>query len=506
MDMKTLGLFLSTSLVFVVVGLGCSSSSSGTSGDVAFHGEDQPFPGFHYDTGLQPANSPVQVQFGFSADGKLTGDAHAISGGPDDAPVVAAKMGSGTFTLEGGFHLEGTLKVNLSGVPKYDGPIPGLKDVNVAFSGSGKFDPFLVGKNVSATADIPPTDLPPIPLPGGLPGTLNISIAAGSTMSSQFTGVCAAVTPGANAQAHYAGQTATSGTLKIKPTIVLKIPIVGNKTYDLPGFDVPVPAITRGLDLGTVAVKGGGSAPMGDAMKSGSCSPVSDEGGVSDAGTGSDGAMPDGSMGGDGGSGTCTAPQPIGNASLAWRAPYGPHLGVCTTQDITDYYGDCLGPNANAMTCSSLFGTQGPKATCGNCLTTDETNPSWGALVLTGTLGGWFNYPGCIALTDPAQLMCAKSVQALQRCEIAVCEPACSPNASSSEIDACLAAADQGVCATYVSPASCVNSLSPSDMNVCFGADQKTIFTSLGQIMCGYACNSNNDCPVSTTCKSGFCR
>ena len=495
----------------------CASCGTGGGGggpsDVTFHGEDQPFPGFKFDTGVQPSGSPVQVELVLSADGKLAGDALATAGGPSDLPVVAAKAGSGKYAVDGAFHFDGTLKVDVSGLPKYDGPIPMLSNIDVMFDGSAMFDPFLVGKSATAMAPIPKTDLPPIPLPGGLPGTLNITIADGSFVQSQFSGVCADVSAGPNAKAQYTGQTVTTGMLKLQPSVVLKVPIVGSKTYPIPEVDVPIPPITRGLDLGTVMVMGGGDAPAGDTMMRGTCSPVSDDGG-----TGGDGGVtPDlagadlagadlatgGDGGGDGGVVMCGPAQNINPSAIQWKAPIGPHAGDCTFAQVGSFYDDCIGANASKATCDNNFGPGTAGQICGDCLYTDESQPALGAIIATG-FSAYVNVYGCMALVDNADLACIKSQQVVVNCENASCEPVCKPGDDPSS---CLTDADNSICSTYITAAGqCTIAQSAYDTCADPNLSDRDFFLMVGYAICATACMNNGQCPPGHTCSGGFCK
>src|SRR5262249_20802134 len=166
---------------------GCGGSSH----DMKFHGEADVLPGFNWDSGLVPSGVPVQVELSVTAAGKVSVDAGADQGGPADKPTVVGRRGSGELKIEGGFKLTGRLKADLTGL-RYDGNIPGLDNTDLKFHGETAFDPFLLGgAKATATAEIPETMLPPIPLPGGLTGQLIITIAKGSTVSVDFSGVCA---------------------------------------------------------------------------------------------------------------------------------------------------------------------------------------------------------------------------------------------------------------------------------------------------------------------------
>ena len=258
------------------LGLGVIANCSGddeASGALTFHGEGDVVPNFSADTGLVPAGSQVQVQFVLTATGKVMADAAAEQSGPSDSPSVIGKPGSGKLAVDGHFKLQGKMRVDVSGLPKYDGPITNLEGVDIKFGGDEAFDPFLLDGSASVLTNIPETKLPPIPLPGGLTGELQITITNGSSVTATFSGVCAAV---ANGKASYLGKTSTTGVLKLKPTIVLKVPIKGETPFDLPVIPISLPSKDSALDLGTQPVSGGGpakSGPPGSTARQGSCSP-----------------------------------------------------------------------------------------------------------------------------------------------------------------------------------------------------------------------------------------
>ncbi|MDB4995567.1 MAG: hypothetical protein JWM74_2999 [Myxococcaceae bacterium] len=289
------------STLFVVVlcstVLGSLPSCGGddvSSNDLEFHGEGDVMPNFSFDTGLVPAGSKVQVQFVLTAAGKVSADAKAEQGGPSDSPSVVGKAGSGKLAVDGHFKLQGKLKIAVSGLPEYDGPIPNLENVDIKFGGEKVFDPFLLGTSTNVITDIPETKLPPIPLPGGLTGQLVITIAKGSTVNSEFAGVCAAVS---NGKASYVGKTATTGVLKLKPTVVLKIPIKGDTSFDLPEIPISLPAKDTPLDLGTRPASGTGatrSGPPAATAIQGSCSPTGGPGGDGGTDPGLEGGTSDG--------------------------------------------------------------------------------------------------------------------------------------------------------------------------------------------------------------------
>ena len=151
-------------------------------------------PDFRFDSGLQPAGSPVQLGLAFTVGGSLTADARGIVGGDGDEMVVAAVPGSGSFGLEAHVKLDGSLKIDVASFA-YDGPIPGIENVDVAFGATTAFEPFLAGASARVEALLPEIPLPPIPLPGGIPGRLELLVSAGSVLRSELAGTCAGIEP-----------------------------------------------------------------------------------------------------------------------------------------------------------------------------------------------------------------------------------------------------------------------------------------------------------------------
>jgi hypothetical protein len=245
----------SKSLLVLVAALAACGHDDASTG-LHFHGQSALLPGFDGDTGLRPPGSDVQVQLVVRANGTVSADGDADG----NASLVVGRAGSGRLAVDGQFLFDGHLKIQISGLPKYDGPIPQLDQVNVSFSGASSFDPFLLGgASARATADIPETKLPEIPLPGGLTGKLLVTVVKGSSVTSELSGTCAGVADG---KVTWRAATKTSGKLILKPTIVVKIPIKGDKSFDLPEIPVDIPARDGVLDLGSVEV-GEGDAPAG---------------------------------------------------------------------------------------------------------------------------------------------------------------------------------------------------------------------------------------------------
>lgn len=235
-----------TGLVASFAACGDDSASTGTElSEVTFEEEVALFPGFDFDTGLQPPASPVQASFAVVAKGSSTVTAVAAASGSESSPTLSGLPDGGTLKLEGGFSLTGNLVVDLTGL-SYDGEIPGLDNVDIPFEGEATFDPFLLEDDAEGKADIEPAELPGIPLPAPIPGELILTIAEGSFVSVTLSGrgVCVDGSEG-----RYDAALERGGTLVIAPLI--RIEVLGQTQ------DFPIPEFSVDLALGTedVAMK-----------------------------------------------------------------------------------------------------------------------------------------------------------------------------------------------------------------------------------------------------------
>jgi hypothetical protein len=419
-------------IYFALFAAGCSVGAE-TDQSLEFRGEIPVLPDFKFDTGLQPASGPVQVQFLISAGGSLVATADAIAGGDGDALAVAGVPGSGTYTLDAHFKAAAMLHVDTAGM-KYDGPIPGIENIDIAFGGQAMFDPFLMTNNASVTAMLPETKLPNIPLPGGLPGHLELTIAAGSTMTSELRGSCASFE---GTSAKFTATTSTSANLIIKPKIVLKVPVVGDKDFGLPDVKVPVPAIAAALDLGVQEFAGGGDAPTGELAKKGSC----------------EGDGPSGPGGGN-------EPEPLvcevvaGPYDRAYHIPQTMYAGQCGSTQLAAWKAACASSTATAAACSSF---KQQNLACFDCITSDSTDVNYGPVVYYNTFGQ-YNIAGCLVDVAPGELQCAQNIQKYFQCIDTACS-SCS-DSTTDEQDACFANAQQTTCAVETTDAAnCFNRL-----------------------------------------------
>lgn len=257
---------------------GCNDEGSGAG--IPFKAEAEPLGGFKYDTGLIPAGSPVQVSISLSAGGKVLVEAM----GEAAKDGVKGKAGTGKVGLDVHVKLDGRLKIT-SPLKNIDDDLPGLKDIDVPILGDATFEPFVVenGQSATVTVAIPETKLPDIPL-GATPGKLQLTIAAGSTLTTVFEGGCMSV---AGEKATYTGSAKTNGKLVLKGTLVIELPAPLNKSVDLGDIAVPIPAFDAALDFGVQAAKGAGDGQQGRTCAA-PPREVKAEGGTSEGGGGGD--------------------------------------------------------------------------------------------------------------------------------------------------------------------------------------------------------------------------
>ncbi len=267
-----------------------------------FEAEDPLFPGFSYDTGLLPDGASVQASFSITADGAAKVVAQAIPSGSAESPTLSGTPDTGELAVGGSFGMEGRLVIDVSGLPSYDGPIPGIENVVIEFASTQPFSPFSIGTPVTTRTDIPPTRLPSIPLPGGLPGSLVLEVAEGSFMEVAATGTTACVEGN---EARYAMSVERSGTLVILPLIEIDVPLLGTKTFEIPKFEVPLSLDPSTLTMRADIAAFGAKPATGDHV-SATCSGAPGSGGNAAGGASSSTASGAGGAGGAGGMGkTC---------------------------------------------------------------------------------------------------------------------------------------------------------------------------------------------------------
>ena len=305
-------------LMATAIGVGgCEDDAVGQS--LTFVGEDPLFSGFSYDTGLVPDGASVQASFSLTAQGAIAVKAEATPSGSAESPTLTGTPETGEVGVAGSFGMEGRLVIDISGLPSYDGPIPGIENVLIEFGSASAFNPFSIGTPVASRTDIPPARLPSIPLPGGIPGSLVLEVAEGSFVEATLTGTSACV---ASNEARYAVSLDRAGTLIIAPLIEIEVPLLGTQTFEIPSFEVPLTLVPTVLTMRADVASFGAQPEVGDHV-AGVCSGDPSVGGN----TGSGGSAATGGTGGSS-STDCTSPDDCGGLPCV-EGTCSPGGGIC---------------------------------------------------------------------------------------------------------------------------------------------------------------------------------
>jgi hypothetical protein len=167
---------------------------------------------------------------------------------------------------------------------------------------------------------------------------------------------------------------------------------------------------------------------------------------------------------------------------------------VCSVLFINDFYNSCLGPSQSSSACAENWGAGEDVAhsLCQACLVTPATNMTWGPLVNYGTAGGTgtvsVNVAGCVELLDPSKLGCATSVQQADECQHQACDAICPviDSTSFANWQACINAAAQTSCLSYLESAACVNAEDAGPAATCVsGPDFESEFIDIATVFCG---------------------
>ena len=170
-------------------------------------------------------------------------------------------------------------------------------------------------------------------------------------------------------------------------------------------------------------------------------------------------------------------------ATAAWQ-------DVCTTDQMAGFYAACIaaGPDAGASTvsCKAFSETSSGNAACAACILTPETMTAFGPLVDYGTFIA-DNVGGCIELTDPNGLVCAKAQQALAGCELAACQANCPvhDNASRDSLDQCTTAAAAAGCQMFATQAGCATTLAEAGTSTACATSFHDFYSAVVPLFCG---------------------
>lgn len=118
---------------------------------------------------------------------------------------------------------------------------------------------------------------------------------------------------------------------------------------------------------------------------------------------------------------------------------------ACTSQQISDYFTNCLDTNATSMTCSTWTMSN---MSCGACIGSKKSDSKWGpVLAATGYVS--LNIAGCADIQG--FMSCATAYEALDGCLVAACDSVCpvTDQTSFQQWQQCRTTASTGGCASY---------------------------------------------------------
>jgi hypothetical protein len=171
------------------------------------------------------------------------------------------------------------------------------------------------------------------------------------------------------------------------------------------------------------------------------------------------------------------------------EAPSTACLGADGGSTVEDFFDACLGPNKSTDACND-YNAVPSNAACAACVLTPYNADRLGPILDYGEFVGG-NVAGCIERTAPADLSCARAVQALTDCEVAACQANC-PVADTTSLtarEACSTAADANGCSSYLAVAAACRS-TEADAGLalpCTNVAFKDFFDAVVPYFCGVA-------------------
>lgn len=210
-----------------------------------FRAEKDLLDGFQQDSGFLPQASPAAIRVVAGATAGLVATAQATATGDTLAPVA----GTGSLAMEAELSLEVSARIDAVGV-EYEGVVETFAyGIEPAMT---SFDPFSIGETVMLQSALPPGELARVPIPAVPGATLVIDIAGGQ-VNAAYSGVCAVAMGGV---AQYTAEAVIDGTIALEGTIELELLVV-SETFGPFAIEVPIPATTTALDLGTLSTSDG---------------------------------------------------------------------------------------------------------------------------------------------------------------------------------------------------------------------------------------------------------
>jgi len=137
---------------------------------------------------------------------------------------------------------------------------------------------------------------------------------------------------------------------------------------------------------------------------------------------------------------------------------------VCSQQQISDYYTNCLDAvQATQMKCSMFTMNN---TSCTKCLSSMRTDPKWGATVIGNGLVT-INVAGCADIEGFKS--CAQAWEATQACESAACDMVCPvmDNQSFMQWQQCVGTAVAGGCKKYADAQTMACSSDAAALQMC---------------------------------------
>jgi hypothetical protein len=161
---------------------------------------------------------------------------------------------------------------------------------------------------------------------------------------------------------------------------------------------------------------------------------------------------------------------------------------VCTTDQLAAFYAACVASDADAAATScATFQSDPTNMACAACILTPDSAPNYGPLVGHGTFIT-ANVGGCIEVTDPSGLVCAKAQQALSGCELAACEANCPVHdmASRAALDQCTSSAASTGCEMFADQADCALGIAEAGVSTaCASASLHDFYYAVVPLFCG---------------------
>jgi hypothetical protein len=233
------------SSILLVFLLACDGDSA--SGVAAFRGEEPFLSDFEHDTGLVPSDSPAQVRIVATGSGGVVVNAQATAPSGTLQPMA----GSGSIEISGSLALQIFAKIDTRGVSFDDMVHETSYSVPLT---AQPFEPFVLdGTPIEARAELPPAEIARVPIPNIPGGTLVLNVTGGF-VSAGFRGTCATAL---GSEAQYLGALTVSGEIATSATIEVEVPIVGTQAFGPFETTIPLPAVERDLDLGTIDLASG---------------------------------------------------------------------------------------------------------------------------------------------------------------------------------------------------------------------------------------------------------